>query len=84
MVEAIQRLGVVTLKADWTHREKSAEVTRMLDVLGSKQVPVIAIFSANDPKHSTVFRGGYTQKEILEALKKAGPSPGSQEVAKAN
>ena len=83
VVEAIRRLGVVTLKADWTHREKSAEVTRMLDVLGSRQVPVIAVFSAKDPKHPTVFRGSYTQEEILAALKKAGPSPGAGEVAKA-
>ena len=30
---------------------KSTEVTRMLDVLGSRQVPVIAVFSANDPKN---------------------------------
>ena len=55
----------------------------MLDVLGSRQVPVIAVFSANDPKNSTVFRGSYTQEEILDALKKAGPSPGAGEVAKA-
>ncbi len=77
VVEAIQRLGVATLKADWTHREKSVEVTRMLNALGSKQVPVIAIFSSQDPNHPSVFRGGYTQKQILEALKKAGPSPGA-------
>jgi thiol:disulfide interchange protein len=77
VVEAIQRLGVATLKADWTHREKSVEVTRMLNALGSKQVPVIAVFSSQDPNHPSVFRGGYTQKQILEALKKAGPSPGA-------
>jgi thiol:disulfide interchange protein len=84
VVDAIRRSGVVTLKADWTHRAKSAEVTRMLDVLGSRQIPVIAVFSANNPKNSSVFRGGYTQKEILDALQKAGPSPGAQDVAKAN
>lgn len=77
VVEAIQRLGVVTLKADWSHREKSVEVTRMLDMLGSRQIPVIAIFSAKDPNHPSVFRGGYTQKELLDALDKAGPSPGA-------
>lgn len=77
VVEAIQRLGVVTLKADWSHREKSVEVTRMLDVLGSRQIPVIAIFSPKDPNHPSVFRGSYTQEEILAALNKAGASPGA-------
>ena len=75
VVEAIHRLGVVTLKADWTHRAKSVEVTRMLDLLGSRQVPVIAIFSPRDPNHPSVFRGSYTQQDILGALERAGPSP---------
>jgi suppressor for copper-sensitivity B len=74
VIEAIQRLGVITLKADWTHRTKSVEVTKMLDVLGSRQIPVIAIFSANDPNHPSVFRGSYTQEEILGALEKANAS----------
>ncbi len=46
----------------------------MLEVLGGKQVPVVAIFSAKDPNHPAVFRGGYTQGMLLEALEKAGPS----------
>ena len=48
----------------------------MLDVFGSRQIPVIAVFSAKDPNHPSVFRGSYTQQEILDALEKAGPSPG--------
>ena len=40
----------------------------MLDVLGSKQIPVIAIFLAKTPNHPKVFRGSYTQEEILGAL----------------
>jgi thiol:disulfide interchange protein DsbD len=84
VVEAIRQSGVVTLKADWTHRARSVEVTRMLDVLGSGQVPVIAVFSADDPNNPSVFRGSYTQDDILGALEKAGPSPpDAQEVAKA-
>ena len=77
VVEAVHKLGVVTLKADWTHRAKAVEVKRMLDVLGSSQIPVVAVFSAADPNHPTVFRGGYTQEDILTALDKAGPSPGA-------
>jgi suppressor for copper-sensitivity B len=77
VVNEIQRQGVVLLKADWTRREKSVEVTRMLDVLGGRQIPVIAVFSAKDPNHPTVFRGSYTEQDIVEALAKAGPSPAS-------
>lgn len=68
--------GVVTLHADWTHREP--EVTAMLELLGSKQVPVLAIFPAESPNRPMIFRGGYTQQTLLEALREAGPSqPGS-------
>ena len=40
----------MTVKADWSH--DSPEVTEMLDVLGSRQIPVIAVFSAKDPEPS--------------------------------
>ena len=71
---ALQRLNVGTVKADWTHRKKAYEVSRMLNVLGCKQIPVIAIFSPADPNHPTVFRGYYTQQQILDALEKANAS----------
>ena len=69
---AVRRNGVVTLRADWTHA--SPEVTEMLDLLGSKQVPVIAIFPAGSANHPIILRGGYTQEMLLGALGKAGPS----------
>jgi thiol:disulfide interchange protein len=75
VIESLRRLGVVTVKADWS--QDSPEVSGMLDVLNSKQIPVIAIFSAQDPNHPSVFHAGYTQEEILRALQKAGPSPGA-------
>jgi len=69
---AVRRNGVVTLRADWTHA--SPEITEMLELLGSKQVPVIAIFPAGNANHPIVFRGVYTQEMLLSALEKAGPS----------
>jgi len=66
--------GVVSLTADWS--EGAPDVTEMLDRLGSKQVPVIAIFPAGDVKNPIIFRGAYTQQQILDALAKAGPSKG--------
>ena len=85
VIDSLRRLGVVTVKADWS--QDSPEVSAMLDVLNSKQIPVIAIFSARDPNHPSVFHAGYTQEEILNALKKAGPSPaasGNTPIAKEN
>jgi len=72
MSHVVHRNGVVALRADWTHA--SPEVTEMLEQLGSKQVPVIAIFPAEDPNHPIILRGGYTQEMLLNALEKAGPS----------
>ena len=72
VVEAINNNGVVTLKADWTY--EPAEISKMLEVLGGKQVPVLAIFSSKDPNRPLVLRGGYTQQMVLDALEHAGPS----------
>jgi len=71
---AVKTNGVVVFQADWTHG--APEVTEVLDLLGGKQVPVIAIFPAGDPNQPLIFRGGYTQQMILDALEKAGPSIG--------
>jgi suppressor for copper-sensitivity B len=70
--EVAKANGVITLRADWTHGQP--EVTRMLELLGSKQVPVLAIFPAGNPNQPIVLRGGYTQQTLLDALRKAGPS----------
>lgn len=63
---------VVPLKADWTHGDP--EVTQMLEALGSKQVPVLAIFPAGKADQPIVLRGGYTKQTVLDALASAGPS----------
>ena len=67
--ETIRQHGVVTLKADWTHAEP--EVTKMLEQLGSKQVPVVAIFPAGKANQPIVLRGSYTQETLQAALEKA-------------
>jgi len=68
----IRENNVVLLKADWTHA--APEVTQFLDWLGFRQVPVLAIFPADRPNEPIVFTGGYTQGNVIEAIKKAGPS----------
>lgn len=68
----VKENGIVPLKADWTRRPK--EITEMLNFLGSKQVPVLAIFPAGRPNEPIVFRGPYTPSQYYAALKKAGAS----------
>lgn len=69
---AIRKNNVILLKADWTHA--APEVTQFLDWLGFRQVPVLAIFPAEKPNQPIVFTGGYTQKDVIDALNRAGPS----------
>ncbi len=64
---------VVLLQADWTH-ESPPEVTRFLNWLGFQQVPVVVIFPAGRPNEPQVFAGMFTQQEIVQAVKAAGPS----------
>ncbi len=68
----VEQNGVVVLKADWTHQQ--TKVTEMLDILGARQVPTIAIFPAGDPTNPIIFRGWYGQQNVLDALQEAGPS----------
>ena len=63
---------IVCLVADWTNG--SAEVTEMLDALGTKLIPVTAIFPAGNPNRPIVLRGVLTQEQLLKALADAGPS----------
>ena len=63
---------VVPLLADWTDGDN--EVTAMLERLGSKNIPILAIFPAGQPDAPIVLRGAYTQQQVIDALKQAGPS----------
>jgi thiol:disulfide interchange protein len=64
--------GVIPFKADWTHADE--EVTALMEQIGTKQVPMLAIFSAERPNEPFVFYEAYTQASLLEKLKAAGPS----------
>jgi thiol:disulfide interchange protein DsbD len=71
-LQAVEAGGVHTLVADWT--TMSDDVSHMLEVLGSKQIPVLAIFPAGRPNEPIVLRGGYSQATLLKAIAEAGPS----------
>ena len=68
---------VIPLLADWT--DPDPEISQMLELLGSKQIPVLAIFPASRPNQPIVLRGGYTRQTLLNKLEEAGPSAAADE-----
>jgi thiol:disulfide interchange protein len=70
--DAVDAGGIVPLVADWTH--PSPEIKDMLEALGSNSIPVLAIFPASRPNEPIVLYDLLSKREILDALKKAGPS----------
>jgi hypothetical protein len=67
--QAIAASGAVTMYADYTRYPP--EIEKTIRALRSNGVPVIAIFPGDRPYKPIVFRGGYTQDGLIEALEKA-------------
>jgi thiol:disulfide interchange protein len=70
--QVIEDNNVVTLLADWS--EGDEEVEELLGALGSKQLPVVAIFPAGDPYRPKKLSGFYSRGELIRKLQDAGPS----------
>ncbi len=79
----IERNRVVPLLADWT--DGSPEIKAMLESLESRSIPVLAIFPAAAPEQSSpgqnspepiILRDLITESQVLEAIRRAGPSRG--------
>ncbi|MBX9791555.1 MAG: thioredoxin family protein [Pirellulales bacterium] len=72
MKQVIDQRSVVTLKADLTRY--SPDVSNALHALGSRSIPIYAIFSADRPHEPLVLRDLITKRQVIEALDMAGPS----------
>lgn len=70
--DALRDNGVVALQADWTNGDPV--ISRRLESLGGKQVPVVAIFPAGRPHDPIVLSGFYTRATLLQKVAQAGPS----------
>ena len=84
---AIERNRVVPVLADWT--DGSNEIKVALEGLQSRSIPVLAIYPAATPggecPEPIVLRDLITEKQVLEALEKAGPSrPGAGPIRSAS
>ncbi|MEK6234438.1 MAG: hypothetical protein N2C14_06980 [Planctomycetales bacterium] len=50
------------------------EIDDLLTALKGYSLPIVAIFPASNPRKPIILRDVYTQSQLLDALKKAGPS----------
>jgi thiol:disulfide interchange protein DsbD len=78
--DAIKSGNVVTMYADFT--DYPPEIDRTIKALGSNGVPVIAVFPGGAPYEPIVFRGGYRQKDIIDALAEATSRRAATEVSR--
>jgi len=70
---------VVPLLADWTDR--SGEIKESLAQLGSRSIPLLAVFPADQPGDPIVLPDVLREAQVLEALQAAGPSRTAQRPA---
>ncbi|MEX0939513.1 MAG: thioredoxin family protein [Pirellulales bacterium] len=70
--ELVDEYDVVPLLADWTDRSET--IKQALAELQSISIPVLAIYPAGRPEEVIVLRDLVSQKQVIEALKQAGPS----------
>jgi thiol:disulfide interchange protein len=77
--DAVKRMteanDVVPLLADYS--DMSDEIKSMLEALGSRSIPVLAVFPAGEPTRPIVLRDLVTKGQVVEALRQAGPSKAS-------
>jgi len=73
---ALDKNRVVSVLADWT--DGSDEIREVLEGLGSRSIPVLAIYPGSKPgeplKDPIILRDLLTEGQVLAALEAAGPS----------
>lgn len=74
--EAVERLGVATLRADYD----LPEVKELADRLGRQSIPILAIFPRGRADQPILLPTAYTRSQLLEALEQA--HTGSANVAR--
>jgi thiol:disulfide interchange protein len=73
---ALEKNHVVPVLADWS--DGSDEIRRVLESLGSRSIPLLAIYPAAKPGASLpepiILRDLLTESQVLDAIERAGPS----------
>ncbi len=79
--DVVEQFGVVPLRADWS--KPSPEIETMLEKLKSASIPLYAVFPADQPDQPIVLRDLITKRQVVDALRRAGPSKGTPAAAAA-
>ncbi len=74
MAQVFKENNVYTLVADWTHQDSSPEVSAKLQELGAQQIPLLAIYSPQNPTEPIVIPGTYTIGGLTAEIQRAGSS----------
>jgi suppressor for copper-sensitivity B len=72
VAQLVDKNDVVTLLADLS--EPDEEISRKIRELESNSIPLLAIYPADPDAEPIILRDLITESQLLEALKKAGPS----------
>lgn len=75
----ISQYGIVPFRADWT--DGSDEIRDVLKKLGSTSIPVLAVFSPENPKEPIILRDAWTKAALLQELEKAAGPKGDKPAA---
>jgi thiol:disulfide interchange protein len=79
--QVVEKNGVAAVLADWT--DLNDTIKEKLHELNSNSIPVLAIYPADRPDDVIVLRDAISQRQLLKALREAGPShvtPDNQQV----
>ena len=72
----VEANSVEPLIADWTDRND--EIKQELLALGSRSIPLLAIYPANSPGDPIILRDLISEDQLLEALQQAGATQGNE------
>ena len=71
IVSLFRGKGIVTMTADWTSRDQtdeSREIGTLLNRYGGQQVPVLMIFTPENPDEPVILRGLFTKETLIKEI----------------
>ena len=72
IVSLFRGKGIVTMTADWTSRDQtdeSREIGTLLNRYGGPPVPVLMIFTPENPDEPVILRGLFTKETLIKEIK---------------
>lgn len=70
--DALTEHNIVPVLADWS--QANDHIKAAVEKLESASIPLLAVFPAGKPHEPIILRDLISQKDVLDAIAKAGPS----------